>query len=55
MSLDKCDVCKKIVATSKERILIEYPWVRYYILCLECGTPVVKFLKKCKLIEEKRA
>jgi len=50
---DKCDVCKKLVVSNKERIFIEYPWVKYYVLCLECGKPIVKFLKKCKLLKEK--
>ncbi len=50
MMIIKCDLCKKEI---KERpITAGFGYWSKAELCQDCGFPVVKFLKKNKLIKE---
>ena len=48
MLIRKCDLCKKKIA--KEPITAAVGFFNRRELCDKCGAPIVKFLKKYKLI-----
>lgn len=52
MHVTKCDVCKsEIERVNKDSASIEFAY-KSYAFCRDCREPVVKVLKKYKLIEK---
>ncbi len=52
MIIFKSDSCKKKV--DKRFINVSYGFLNSIELCEKCGAPILKFLKKNKLIETKK-
>ncbi len=52
MNVTKCDVCMKEINYQNKVIAGPGPWPKF-AFCLKCGKPVLDFLKKKGLIEEK--
>jgi len=51
MYVSKCDKCKKEI--SDKKITVDFGHLVRVDLCEKCGSPVVLFLKKSKLLEKK--
>jgi len=51
MRIIKCDLCKKKI--KDELISVNYGFLKRAELCEKCAVPILKFLKKNKLIEIK--
>jgi len=52
MFISKCDVCKKEI--KKDRIDVRFSSFGSAEFCDKCGLPILKFLKKNKLIKEEK-
>lgn len=52
MMINKCDLCKKEV--EKEVVTAGFGYWGRVELCHECGAPIIKFLKRKKLIKEEK-
>jgi len=53
MMVIKCDLCKKNVKDDKT-ITIRVGFSSRAELCEKCGAPIIKFLKRRKLIKENK-
>jgi len=53
MFVYKCDICKKEIKDDKEIRVSPAGLLSRFTFCLTCGKPVLVFLKKHKLLEEK--
>jgi hypothetical protein len=52
MNITKCDICKK--DTKGKWVAAGTGFFHHSIeVCYDCGSPIVQFLKKHKIIEEK--
>jgi len=49
MRVIKCDLCKKKII--KEPVIAGVGFLSRVELCERCGTPILKFLRKNKLVE----
>ena len=52
MTIYKCDICKKQIKDNQEISIYE----RFHksLLCLDCGKPIINFLKKKGLTKDKK-
>lgn len=51
MRITKCDLCKKRI--KEQPVTAGFGYLSNVELCEKCGLPILKFLKKNKLIEPK--
>lgn len=51
MNLTKCDICKKKIKGEPVRASPDLFQDKHF--CVDCGKPILNFLKKNKLINEK--
>ncbi|MDP2665779.1 MAG: hypothetical protein Q8P23_04085 [bacterium] len=51
MTINKCDLCKKIIDEEKLGISLLGDRFEHFDLCPKCAKPVMKFLKAKKLIK----
>ena len=51
MHITKCDICKKQI--KEEPIIVGANYWEKKELCEKCGAPILRFLKKHKLIKRK--
>ncbi|MEK7124480.1 MAG: hypothetical protein AAB877_02235 [Patescibacteria group bacterium] len=51
MNVTRCDICKKEV-NDKKYVSAGVGWFPKIEACYDCGAPIVKFLKKHKIIEK---
>jgi len=54
MYLYKCDICKKVITKRDYELTVEYPALKRYHLCEQCGIPITLFLKQRGLLKEER-
>jgi len=55
MQVTKCDVCKKEIKDYKEEVKIIAPNTFAMIaLCLDCGKPVLRFLRSHSLVKSSK-
>ncbi|MBU0732226.1 hypothetical protein KKC88_05085 [Patescibacteria group bacterium] len=47
----KCDKCKKII--KQKEVMVDAGYPNRYELCLDCGKPIITFLKRNSLYKEK--
>lgn len=52
MIIEKCDICNKNI--KDKPIRIRWGFYKSSDLCLDCGKPILEFLKKNKLIKEEK-
>ena len=52
MRIHACDICKK--EKQPKELLSIYKFLNTVELCEKCAEPIVKFLKKHKLMEEEK-
>ncbi len=52
MNVTKCDICKKTLKSNPVRAGIGFFPKNEF--CLDCGKPILDFLKKHKLIKEEK-
>jgi len=52
MTMTKCDICKK--AIKDDSITVSRGFGSRVELCQKCGIPVIKFLKRKKLIKPEK-
>lgn len=52
MFITKCDLCKKNI--KKRPITVSFGFYERVELCEKCGLPILKFLKKKKLIKPEK-
>jgi len=50
MDIKKCDFCDKEIKDLKSYITVKFAY-KWTELCENCGDPVLKFLKKNKIID----
>lgn len=54
MNITKCDLCKKTIKSYTEIIHVRnYSSFGMLEFCIECALPIVKFLNKNELLDEK--
>lgn len=54
MLITICDICEKEVGNSNESISVSTSWAfKRFSICLSCSMPVIKFLRKNKLLDKK--
>ena len=51
MDIKKCDFCNKEIKDHKNYITVRFAF-KWTELCENCGEPVLKFLKKNKIIDK---
>jgi len=52
MLVKKCDKCKKEIKGRDEAVVVGLGWPEF-AFCARCGTPIIAFLKKQKLLHPK--
>jgi hypothetical protein len=50
MNIIKCDLCKKEI--EKDPVMAGFGYWGRTELCHDCGSPIIKFLKRKKLIKD---
>jgi len=56
MRITKCDICKKTITYGSESVRVEVKAKSYdyFEICFKCGQPIVKILKKNKLLKNEK-
>lgn len=55
MLIHKCDKCRKVIRDENKKVNVVIGfWGANVLLCDVCGKPITSFLKKNRLISEKK-
>lgn len=52
MNIKKCDLCKKEIKDNAESFNVRFPRFDTTDLCSTCALPILKFLKKNKIVDK---
>jgi hypothetical protein len=59
MTITKCDICKKMIREDQLQFSLTviggHPVFVYSAICVDCGEPLMPFVKKHHLDEDKRS
>ena len=55
MLVYKCDRCKKVIRSNKDKVRVDYSKeLKFFYFCDKCAASIIEFLKHSKLIEDRR-
>ncbi|MDR3583541.1 MAG: hypothetical protein P4L62_04245 [Candidatus Pacebacteria bacterium] len=54
MRITKCDICKKVLGKTEDKVNVSVGFYSSFDICHNCAKPILKFLKDKKLIEENK-